>query len=111
MALLEKYRTRFYEHLVDHVGEEAAEAVLAQFPARDVDEPATKDFVAAKVAEVRTDLGNVWTEIAKVRTEMAEMRTELSAQIALQTDRLMNRMQISVGLGFGLVALLTVLTR
>ena len=52
MALSEKYRTRLYEHFVEHVGEEAAEAMLAQFPSRDADEPATKDFVALQVAHL-----------------------------------------------------------
>ena len=93
MALSEKYRSRFYEHFVEHVGEEAAEAMLAQFPSRDVDEPATKDFVAAQIAELRA--------------EVADLRVE----VAHQTDRLMTRMQIAVGMGFGFAAIVTVLTR
>ena len=93
MALSEKHRSRFYDHFVEHVGEEAAEAMLAQFPARDLDEPATKDFVRA--------------EIAGVRAEIASLRTDLSGQIAAQTDRLMTRMQVAVGMGFGFVAVLS----
>jgi hypothetical protein len=90
VALLEKHRTVIDAHLVEQVGEEAAEAMLAQFPSRDLDEPVTKDFV---------------------RAEIAELRTELVARIDGQTDRLMTRMQIAVGMGFGLVAVLTVITR
>ena len=93
MALSEKHRTRFYEHSVEHVGEEAAEAMLAQFPARDLDEPATKDFVRA--------------EIAGVRAEIAQVEARLSAQIAAQTDQVMTRMQLAVGMGFGFVAVLS----
>ena len=100
MALSEKHRSRFYDHFVEHVGEEAAEAMLAQFPARDLDEPATKDFVRAEIAGVRA-------EIAGVRVEIADLRTELSGQIAAQTDRLMTRMQWAVGMGFGFVAVLS----
>ena len=67
--------------------------MLAQFPSRDVDELATKEFVAAQVADVRA-------EIADVRVLIAQ-----------QTDRLMTRMQITVGMAFGFFALITVLTR
>ena len=111
MARSEKYRSRFYEHFVEHVGEEAAEAMLAQFPARDSDAPATKDHVRATAADLRSEIAGVRTEIADVRTEVAGLRSELTAQIASQTDRLMNRMQIAVGMGFGFVAIVTVLTR
>jgi hypothetical protein len=100
VALSEKHRTRFYEHFVEQVGEEAAEAMLAQFPSRDVDELATKDFVAAQIAGVRT-------EIADVRVEVAELR----AAIAHQTDRLMTRLQIMFGLGIGFLAVLSTLTQ
>ena len=85
--------------------------MLAQFPARDADEPATKDHVLATAAELRTEMAGVRTEMAGVRTEVAGLRAELTAQIASQTDRLMNRMQIAVGMGFGFVAIVTVLTR
>jgi hypothetical protein len=100
VALSEKHRSRFYDHFVDHVGEEAAEAMLAQFPARDLDEPATKEFVRAEIADVRA-------EIAGVRAEMAKMEMRLTALVAAQTDRLMTRMQWAVGMGFGFLAVLT----
>jgi hypothetical protein len=76
---------------VEHVGEEAAEAMLAQFPSRDADEPATKDFIAAQIAEVRS-------EIAELRVDMAR-----------QTESLMNRMQVAAGLGFGFMAVVLVI--
>ncbi len=100
MALSEKYRSRFYEHFVEHVGEEAAEAMLAQFPSRDVDELATKDFVAAQIATVRA-------EMSEIRVELSELRVD----VAHQTDRLMTRLQVAAGLGFGFMAFVTVLTR
>ena len=40
MALLEKHRSVLYAHFVEKVGEEAAQAMLDQFPVRDVDEAA-----------------------------------------------------------------------
>jgi hypothetical protein len=97
VALLEKHRTVIYAHFVEQVGEEAAEAMLAQFPSRDLDEPATKDFVAAQIAAVRAD--------------MAELRAELTDRIDAQTDRLMTRIQIFIGAGFGFLGVVLVLTR
>ncbi len=80
MALLEKHRSVIYAHLVEHVGEEAAEAMLAPFPSRDLDEPVTKEFVALQIAELR----------AEMHQELGLLRTELHQQ----TERLLNRVQI-----------------
>ncbi len=52
-----------------HVGEEEAEASRSRFPSRDLDEPVTKQFVRAEIADLRLELG---TEIADVRAEMHE---------------------------------------
>jgi hypothetical protein len=97
MALSEEVRTQFYEHYVEHVGEEAAEAMLSQFPTRDVDELATKEFVQL--------------EISKVHVEIAALRLE----IAHQTDRFMTRMQVAFGFATGflsvLLTALAILTR
>jgi len=38
------------------LGEEEAEALLSQFPARDLDEPVTKEFVRAEIADLRTEM-------------------------------------------------------
>ena len=43
--------------------EEAVGEMLSQFPARDADEPATKDFVRAEIADVRAEIADVRTEI------------------------------------------------
>jgi hypothetical protein len=122
VALSEKYRSRFYEHFVEHVGEEAAEAMLAQFPSRDADEPATKDFVGTQVATVRAEMAQLRVEMAELRVDlvqqMADVRVDLLHQMAelradfdRRTDRLMNRMQIVAGLGFGFLAVVLVVAR
>jgi len=84
VALLEKHRSVIYAHLVEHVGEEAAEAMLAQFPSRDLDEPVTKEFVALQIAELRSD--------------MLERLNAVDNRINAQTERLMNRVQLMAGL-------------
>lgn len=40
------------------LGEEEAEALLSQFPARDLDEPLTKEFVRAEISELELRLGS-----------------------------------------------------
>lgn len=101
MALLEKHRSVIYAHLVEHVGEEAAEAMLAQFPSRDLDEPVTKEFVALQIAELRTDLQ------ATLHTEITALRKEVHSQ----TERLMNRVQLMAGLVVVALAIVGALTR
>ena len=100
MALAEKHRSVIYAHLVQQIGEEAAEAMLSQFPARDLDEPVTKEFVRAELSEARSDLlleitelrgelraefatvrGEMRTEFANVRTEMTEIGNDLAKRV------------------------------
>lgn len=78
MALSEKHRSTLYQGLVDLIpDEQAVEEMLSYFPARDVEEPVTKDYLRAEMAELRTEL----------RGEMAELRTELRGEMALlRTD-------------------------
>ncbi|HYF44574.1 MAG TPA: hypothetical protein VD926_00085 [Acidimicrobiales bacterium] len=88
MALLEKHRTVIYAHLVEHIGEEAAEAMLAQFPSRDLDEPVTKEFVALQIAE---------------------LRAELKEDIHRQTDRVLTRLQIEGAIAIVLITVVNAL--
>lgn len=101
MALLEKHRSVIYAHLVEQIGEEAAEAMLAQFPSRDLDEPVTKEFVALQVAALRADLQ------AGLHTEITVLRSEMHSQ----TERLMTRVQLMAGLILVALTVLGVLSR
>jgi hypothetical protein len=80
MALSEKHRSSIYQGLLQFLGEEEAQALLSQFPARDLDEPVTKEFVRAEISDVRSQLR---AEIADVRTEAAEFRGEVRAEFAV----------------------------
>ncbi len=86
MGLLEKHRSVIYAHFVEELGEEAAQAMLDQFPVRDVDELVTKEYLAQQVAELRLEMSR-------------------------QTERLMTRMQIVVGAGFAAFSALVIATR
>lgn len=58
MTLTAKHRSSIYRTLSPLIGEEEAEALLAEFPARDLDEPVTKEFLRAELAELRADLND-----------------------------------------------------
>jgi len=84
VALTEKNRSALYQGLSNIVNEEAVEEMLSYFPARDVEEPVTKEILHAEMADLRTELH---TEIAQVRVEIADLRTELKSDIAeLRTE-------------------------
>lgn len=68
MALTQQHRSVVYNAWVPDLGEEVAEALISHFPARDLDEPVTKEFVEVKTAELRLEMA---TEFASVRNEMA----------------------------------------
>ena len=81
MALSERSRTTIYQRLEPLLGEEVIGEMLSYFPARDAEEPATKEFVRAEIAGVRAEVAGVRadleTGLAGVRAEMAQLRTEL----------------------------------
>ena len=57
MALTERSRSSLYQALTVVVDDEqAVQEMLSYFPARDVEEPATKEFVRAEIAELRADM-------------------------------------------------------
>ena len=89
MAMSEKHRSSIYRTLSPMLGEEEAEALLSQFPSRDLDEPVTQAFVRAEITSVRLELH---TEIGSLREELhAEvggLRTDLAAVEARLTERM-----------------------
>jgi hypothetical protein len=56
MALSQKHRAVLFDFLSPRVGEEAAEALMAEFPAREGDELVTKTYLRAELAELKSDL-------------------------------------------------------
>jgi hypothetical protein len=84
MAMLEKHRSSIYRSLVPILGEEEAQALVGQFPARDQDEPATKHDLALLKADLRTEMADLRIDL---RTEMADLRTDLRTEMAdLRTE-------------------------
>ena len=56
MALTQRSRTFLYQRLTDTLEDEVAVGeLLSYFPARDVEEPASTEFVAAQIAAYRAE--------------------------------------------------------
>ena len=89
MPMTERSRHKLYETFTALIDDETAvQEMLSYFPARDVEEPVTKDFLRAELqsevgavrlevgelrAELRTEIGAVRAEIGGLRTEMHQM--------------------------------------
>jgi hypothetical protein len=56
MALSQKHRSVLFDHVAPQVGDDVAEALMSEFPARDGDEVVTKDFLRAELAGLRVDV-------------------------------------------------------
>ncbi len=76
MALSERSRSALYQAFSQSIEEEAVAEMLAHFPARDVEEPVTREHLDRRIAELR---GELHAEIAGVRTEIAGVREAIAA--------------------------------
>ena len=84
MAMLEKHRNVLYNHFAPQLGEEVTQALMSNFPSRDVEEPVTKADLAA-------------TE-ATLRLELADLRTEMQRQFNRQFVFLTTVVSVAVGI-------------
>ena len=76
MALTERSRSALYQGLTDLIEDEVAVGeLLSYFPARDAEEPATKEFVAAQIADVRVELAAMESRLTALAA--AQMRTSI----------------------------------
>ena len=106
MALSQKHRSSLYQHLAPLVGEEAAEALLSQFPSRDLDEPVTKEFVRAEISDVRAEISGLRAEmtgeISGLRDEMHRGFAEFNEKLRQQTIWIASATVVAVGIAAGL---------
>ena len=86
MSLTERSRVALYQGLITVIDDEqAVEEMMSYFPARDVEEPVTKEFLRAEMADLRAGMADLRAEL---RAEMADLRTELRAEMAGQVSGL-----------------------
>jgi hypothetical protein len=71
MAMSQKSRTQIYQTFEPLLGEVATEEMLAQFPARDLDQPVTVAHLRAEMADLRAEIRTeLQTEIGGLRAEL-----------------------------------------
>ena len=106
MAMLEKHRNALDNHFAPQLGEEVTQALMANFPSRDVEEPVTKHdlelAMTARKADLATAVGDFRVEIAGQRTELkgeiAGVRTELQHALNRQLVLFTSLLTVAVGI-------------
>jgi hypothetical protein len=81
VALSEKLRSSIFRSLSTVIGEEETAAVLSHFPARDVEEPVTKEHLQLELALVRSDLANFRAEMHQLLNRA--LVTLITAMVAI----------------------------
>lgn len=102
MAMTERSRNALYEGLTGFIDPEAVGEMLSYFPARDVEEPASRELVRAECALVRADLhrsmGDLRTELrAEVRSELDAFRVEIRADMIDLRAEVRSAMRWTIG--------------
>ena len=89
MALQEKHRNILYQAWVPLLGEEATAAVLAHFPAREDEDPITKDHLDRRFVEHRAVVDRRFLDLrADLERQITELRADLERQITQQVAEL-----------------------
>ena len=84
MAMTQRSRSVLYQRLTAVTEDEVAVGeLLSYYPSRDVEEPATKEFVAARSAEVLAEVADVRAGFSDLRADFSDLRSDVSTQIAL----------------------------
>jgi len=86
MALSQKHRSVLYDHFAPLVGDDAAEALMAEFPATEGGQLVTRDHLRAQLAEIRTEIAGVESRLradfADLRADFADLRGEVRTEMA-----------------------------
>jgi len=88
VALTASQRSTILKNFAPMLGEEVAEALLSQFPANDLETPATRDFVRAECIALKSDVTHQIDQLrTELKAEIGDVRTELKAEIGdLRTE-------------------------
>ena len=102
MALTEKSRSALYLGLSHVIDEEAVEEMLSYFPARDVEESVTKEFLRAELAELEMRLSEslrseLQSEVGALRGEVQELRGVFRSELQSEVGSLRSELQSEVG--------------
>jgi hypothetical protein len=84
VALSERSRSVLYQGLITIVeDEQAVQEMMSYFPARDVEEPVTKELLRAEMSDLRAGLRGEMSDLrAELRGEMSDLRAELRGEMS-----------------------------
>lgn len=95
MALTEKSRAALFQGLSNVVDEEAVEEMLSFFPARDVEEAVTKEFLRAELAEMELRMMTAFR--SELRSGLDGLRSELRTELGSEIEGLRSEVKSEVG--------------
>jgi hypothetical protein len=97
MALDARTRSSIYEKLKPVLGDDDANALMSEFPAREHDELITKQFLRAELADLRTEL----------HREVGSLRTEIADRLRRQTVFIVGSLFTAIGTAVGIARALS----
>ncbi len=103
MALDARTRSSIYRKFREILGDDDANALMSQFPASEIDELVTRQYLRAELAELRTELHY---EIGSLRSELhheiGSLRTEIADRLRRQTMFIVGSLFTAAGTAFGI---------
>lgn len=123
MAFGTRTRASLYRKLSSLLGEEDADMLISQFPASELGELVTKEFLRAEIAALRAELRvELHSELANLRNELQEtreqlrseylaLRVEIAERFEKQSERLRQQTIFFVGSVFAAIGATVALTR
>ncbi len=103
MAMTERSRAALFRGLSDMLDdEEAVGEMLSYFPARDVDEPASKDFIDARLSQMDARLSAMET---RLMAEIHAQSAAFNAQSAAFNAQMRTMVQWTLAAMVGLIGL------
>ncbi len=106
MALSQRHRSTIYTRLEPLLGEEETEALLAQFPAREIDEPVTREFVHAEIEGLRAEMNERFGTLhAGMNERFGTLHAEMNDRLRAQTVWFAGSMMAGLGLAATLARL------
>ena len=97
MALTQQSRTEIYTALTSIIPDQAVEEMLSYFPARDLDEPASKDYIETRIAAVQVQMSDMEARLTQaMHAEINGLRAELVDRIDAQGTALGDRIDTQI---------------
>ena len=102
MALTERSRSALFRGLSDVLDdEEAVGEMLSYFPARDTDEPASKDFIDARLSQMDARLSAMEARLmAEIHAQSAAFNAQMRTMVQWPLAAMVGLIGLVVAMGF-----------